>query len=174
MALDACHRAVSPGQRELRAVVLESTAPMHGRFLVALSAIGGEPCGGMVWRRASVVVVPVTTIAVNGNSRELFSSGVRVARLAVCHGMSSEQREPGRLVFLHHVGDSPGLCGVTSQAVGSQLALVDIGVARQAIGGSLLECQSFVAAHTAKIGVLPGEREAGRLVRERRVFGHLP
>jgi len=107
MAIDACYRAVSPGQRKLRAVVLESSSPMHSRFQVALSAIGREPCGGMVWRRASVEVFPVTGIAVSGGSRELLSSGVGVTYLAVCYGMSSQQRKPGHLVFLHHVGDSP-------------------------------------------------------------------
>lgn len=125
---------VGSRERESRQLMLETRPPSECRHLMALHTIRGKPGCDVIGRLCIREIVLVAAEAVRCGSRELLLGGICVAGLAGQRCMPTQQREPCRLMALHHIRSLPRLRCMAPHAVISQLTLVHIGVARQAVG----------------------------------------
>jgi len=157
MAGDALRRRC-----ELRFLMHKPSPPHKRCYLMALRAIGGKPGRNMVRRKRPPEIILVATEAIRRRSGKLLLSRVRVTGLARQCRVLAEQRKPRRLVLLNHVGNLPRLRGVAAKAIRPQLAFVNVGVARETIGGfGCRKLQSLVARFALDGLVRAREREPG-------------
>ncbi len=124
-------------------------------------AIGGESRRRVGRIRGGLVVCAMAADAFGGRSRIPVRRSARVAFLAFKRRMFAEEREPGCLMFLTHIGDFPGLHAVAPHAVGAQFRSMDV---RMAGGTSFIhpgELQRLVTAHAVGGRMLSLKRESG-------------
>jgi len=136
---------MSSHQRECRSRVIETCSPIQRSDFMALDAIRRKAGGSMRRRSRGNERCAMAADTINRNADVLLLSSILVARLALKRNMSPEKRETGRLVLLLHVGNLPGTRRMTAHAISAKLALVNIGMARNAIRRlTLRELQSLM------------------------------
>jgi len=138
------HR-VAAGEREPRQRMVEpGVQPVVGR--VARLASGGEFSGDVIWILSGRKILLVATEARRGHGVELAERAVLVAGVAGSRGVRAGQREPVHVLvdLLHR--NLPAADGVTGLAVGTHLALVNVGVAVGALVADIGENHFGVAS----------------------------
>ena len=119
---------------------------------MALIAVGGEAATDVIGGLGGLIRVEVALDAFGRPVHEGESSlrRRRVAALTVRREVRPVEREPARLVPLHHRRSVEEAAGrVTAGAVGAQLAAVDVGVASDAVPAGPAEIEGGVAGQAA-------------------------
>ena len=125
----AVERGMHSGQRKAGVFQVVEVHPKPVVEAVTLLAVGGET-GGRVGRAGgSLVILRVAGVALRRHRRKLTQCSVLVARVTIHRSVCAEQREAVGVSLNLFDCNLPSVHGVALFAIGSKLALVDVGMA---------------------------------------------